>query len=163
MLELKGVSKRFGGVVATEEVTLEVSHGEVHALIGPNGAGKTTLIGQISGSLDNDSGTVLFEGADITRAKQHERVRAGLTRSYQITSIFKRLTVGRSPSRPRCSTRPARLPRRSGFPDASLLSRQRSPTASSAPSKSAWRSPPAPGSCSSTNRWRAWGRRNRKA
>ena len=93
MLELKGVSKRFGGVVATEEVTLEVGQGEVHALIGPNGAGKTTLIGQISGSLDNDSGTVLFEGADITRAKQHERVRAGLTRSYQITSIFKRLTV----------------------------------------------------------------------
>ena len=93
MLELKGVSKRFGGVVATDDVTLEVKHREVHALIGPNGAGKTTLIGQISGSLDNDSGKVLFEGADITRAKQHERVRAGLARSYQITSIFKRLTV----------------------------------------------------------------------
>jgi branched-chain amino acid transport system ATP-binding protein len=93
VLELKGVSKRFGGVVATDDVTLEVKHREVHALIGPNGAGKTTLIGQISGSLDNDSGKVLFEGADITRAKQHERVRAGLARSYQITSIFKRLTV----------------------------------------------------------------------
>jgi branched-chain amino acid transport system ATP-binding protein len=93
VLELKSVSKRFGGVVATDDVTLEVRHGEVHALIGPNGAGKTTLIGQISGSLGNDSGTVLFEGADITRATQHERVRAGLTRSYQITSIFERLTV----------------------------------------------------------------------
>jgi len=93
MLELRNVSKRFGGVVATDDVTLEVKPGEVHALIGPNGAGKTTLIGQISGSLDNDSGTVLFEGADITRATQHERVRAGLTRSYQITSMFKRLTV----------------------------------------------------------------------
>jgi branched-chain amino acid transport system ATP-binding protein len=93
VLELKGISKRFGGVVATDDVTLEVKHREVHALIGPNGAGKTTLIGQISGSLDNDSGKVLFEGADITRAKQHERVRAGLARSYQITSIFKRLTV----------------------------------------------------------------------
>ena len=142
MLELKGVSKRFGGVVATDDVTLEVKHGEVHALIGPNGAGKTTLIGQISGSLDNDSGTVLFEGADITRATQHERVRAGLTRSYQITSIFKRLTVldnlalsvqARSGSS--CSTKPARLPRRSGFPDASLRSRPRSRTASSVRSK----------------------------
>ena len=93
MLELKGVSKRFGGVVATDEVTLEVERGEVHALIGPNGAGKTTLIGQISGSLGSDRGAILFEGADITHATQHERVQAGLARSYQITSIFKRFTV----------------------------------------------------------------------
>jgi branched-chain amino acid transport system ATP-binding protein len=56
MLELKQVSKRFGGVVATDNVTLDVAQGEVHALIGPNGAGKTTLISQISGSLDVDSG-----------------------------------------------------------------------------------------------------------
>jgi len=93
VLELKGVSKRFGGVVATDEVTLEVERGEVHALIGPNGAGKTTLIGQISGSLGSDRGAILFEGADITHATQHERVQAGLARSYQITSIFKRFTV----------------------------------------------------------------------
>ena len=93
MLELKNVSKRFGGIVATDEVTLDVKRGEVHALIGPNGAGKTTLIGQISGSLDSDSGAILFEGSDITRDAQHERVRAGLARSYQITSLFKRLTV----------------------------------------------------------------------
>jgi len=93
MLELRNVSKRFGGVVATDEVTLELKPGEVHALIGPNGAGKTTLIGQISGSLGSDGGAILFEGRDITRATQHARVRSGLARSYQITSMFKRFTV----------------------------------------------------------------------
>jgi branched-chain amino acid transport system ATP-binding protein len=93
VLELKKVSKRFGGVVATDEVTLDVAQGEVHALIGPNGAGKTTLIGQISGTLGVDSGEIRFLGQDVTRARQHQRVRAGLARSYQITSIFKRFTV----------------------------------------------------------------------
>jgi branched-chain amino acid transport system ATP-binding protein len=93
VLELKSVSKRFGGVAATDEVTLDVRRGEVHALIGPNGAGKTTLIGQIAGDLASDSGTIVFEGADVTRAAQHERVRAGLARSYQITSIFGPLSV----------------------------------------------------------------------
>ena len=93
MLELRNVSKRFGGVVATDEVTLELKPGEVHALIGPNGAGKTTLIGQISGSLGSDGGAILFESQDITNATQHDRVRAGLARSYQITSMFKRFTV----------------------------------------------------------------------
>jgi branched-chain amino acid transport system ATP-binding protein len=93
MLELRGVSKRFGGVVATDDVTLEVAKGEVHALIGPNGAGKTTLIGQISGSLSTDSGRIYFNGADITREKPYRRVAAGLARSYQITSIFRRFSV----------------------------------------------------------------------
>jgi len=93
VLELRKVSKRFGGVVATDDVSLDVSAGEVHALIGPNGAGKTTLIGQISGSVPSDSGTIVFAGADVTRKKQHERVGAGLARSYQITSIFRRFTV----------------------------------------------------------------------
>ena len=93
MLQLRDVSKRFGGVVATDKVTLDVAPGEVHALIGPNGAGKTTLIGQISGSLGVDSGTIRFLDADVTRLKQHERVKAGLARSYQITSIFKRFSV----------------------------------------------------------------------
>ena len=93
MLELRNVSKHFGGIVATDEVTLEVEPGEVHALIGPNGAGKSTLIAQIAGDLGSDRGAILFEGADITQATQHERVRAGLSRSYQITSIFGRFSV----------------------------------------------------------------------
>jgi branched-chain amino acid transport system ATP-binding protein len=93
MLELRGVSKRFGGLVATDDVTLDVVRGEVHALIGPNGAGKTTLIAQISGVLPTDTGRIIFNGADVTRLAAHARVRAGLARSYQITSIFRRFTV----------------------------------------------------------------------
>jgi branched-chain amino acid transport system ATP-binding protein len=93
MLKLERLSKRFGGVVATEGVSLEVAGGEVHALIGPNGAGKTTLIAQIAGSLPSDSGEIHFLGRSLTAAKQHQRVKAGLARSYQITSIFGRLSV----------------------------------------------------------------------
>lgn len=93
MLELTSVTKRFGGVVATDDVALEVAQGEVHALIGPNGAGKTTLIGQISGSLKTDLGAIRFMDKDVTALRQHERVGLGLARSYQITSIFKRFTV----------------------------------------------------------------------
>jgi branched-chain amino acid transport system ATP-binding protein len=93
VLELRNVSKRFGGVVATEDVTLEVARGEVHALIGPNGAGKTTLVAQISGTLAADSGRIVFEGKDLTHLRAHARVRAGLARSYQVTSIFRRFTV----------------------------------------------------------------------
>jgi branched-chain amino acid transport system ATP-binding protein len=93
MLELRSVTKRFGGVVATDDVALEVAQGEVHALIGPNGAGKTTLIGQISGSLRTDVGAIRFMERDVTALRQHERVGLGLARSYQITSIFKRFTV----------------------------------------------------------------------
>jgi branched-chain amino acid transport system ATP-binding protein len=93
MLELRSVTKRFGGVDATDDVALEVAQGEVHALIGPNGAGKTTLIGQISGSLRTDVGTIRFMEKEVTALRQHERVGLGLARSYQITSIFKRFTV----------------------------------------------------------------------
>jgi branched-chain amino acid transport system ATP-binding protein len=93
MLELRGISKRFGGVVATDDVTLEVAKDEVHALIGPNGAGKSTLIGQIAGALSTDGGRIFFNGADITREKPYRRVAAGLARSYQITSIFRRFSV----------------------------------------------------------------------
>jgi branched-chain amino acid transport system ATP-binding protein len=93
MLRLEGVSKRFGGVVATDQVSLEVAAGEVHALIGPNGAGKTTLIGQICGSLRCDAGRVVFAGKDVTGMSQHARVAAGLARSFQITSIFQRFSV----------------------------------------------------------------------
>ena len=93
MLELRAVSKRYGGVVATDDVTFDIPRGEVHALIGPNGAGKTTLIGQISGALETRSGRIIFNGADITRLPAYARVAAGLARSYQITSIFRRFSV----------------------------------------------------------------------
>jgi branched-chain amino acid transport system ATP-binding protein len=93
VLSLRNLSKRFGGVVAVDRVNLEVAAGEVHALIGPNGAGKTTLIGLISGSLRADSGAIEFQGSAFTAAKLHERVAAGLARSYQITSIFRRFSV----------------------------------------------------------------------
>ncbi len=93
LLKVEGLEKRFGGIVATDSVRLEVARGEVHALIGPNGAGKTTLIAQLSGSLAPDAGRIVFAGADITRLPQHDRVRAGLARSYQITSIFRKFSV----------------------------------------------------------------------
>ena len=93
MLEIRKLYKHFGGVVAVDHVDLDVKAGEVHALIGPNGAGKTTLIAQVSGSLTADSGEILFLGHTVTRQPQHLRVRAGLARSYQITSIFRRFSV----------------------------------------------------------------------
>ncbi|MFN3297140.1 ATP-binding cassette domain-containing protein, partial [Caldimonas sp.] len=89
LLELKGLIKRFGGLTATDQASLEVLPGEVHALIGPNGAGKTTLIHQISGALAPDAGRIVFDGQDITHLPMHERVLRGLVRSYQITSIFR--------------------------------------------------------------------------
>jgi branched-chain amino acid transport system ATP-binding protein len=93
LLRVEGLEKRFGGIVATDGVTLEVAAGEIHALIGPNGAGKTTLIAQLSGSLAPDAGRIVFGGTDITAMAQHERVRTGLARSYQITSIFRKFSV----------------------------------------------------------------------
>jgi branched-chain amino acid transport system ATP-binding protein len=93
LLEVRALQKRFGGVVATDGVTLDVRHGELHALIGPNGAGKTTLIHQLSGFLAPDAGEILFDGANVIGRSFHDRVHLGLARSYQITSIFKAFTV----------------------------------------------------------------------
>jgi branched-chain amino acid transport system ATP-binding protein len=93
LLDARAVSKHFGGVYALNQATLAVVDGEIHALIGPNGAGKTTLIHTLSGSLRPDQGCVRFAGIDIAQRPMHERVALGLARSYQITNIFKRLTV----------------------------------------------------------------------
>ena len=93
LLQVRGLVKRYGGLVATDGLELSVRAGEIHALIGPNGAGKTTLIQQLSGALAPDAGTIVFEGRDITALSMHQRVHRGLARSYQITSIFARLSV----------------------------------------------------------------------
>jgi branched-chain amino acid transport system ATP-binding protein len=88
MLSLRGLRKNFGGLAVTDDVTLDVAPGEIHAIIGPNGAGKTTLINEISGVLPLDAGQILFDGRDVTRLPLHRRARLGLARSFQITSII---------------------------------------------------------------------------
>jgi branched-chain amino acid transport system ATP-binding protein len=93
LLEVCQLFKHFGGVIATDRLDLAVLEGSVHALIGPNGAGKTTLIAQICGEVEPDSGHILFAGRDITGLPGHERVVLGLGRSFQITRIFRGLTV----------------------------------------------------------------------
>jgi branched-chain amino acid transport system ATP-binding protein len=93
LLRVEGLYKRFGGLVATDRLDFAVERGELHALIGPNGAGKTTFIHQLSGALRPDGGRIVFDGQDVTTRSLHERVRTGLARSYQITSLFKRFSV----------------------------------------------------------------------
>jgi branched-chain amino acid transport system ATP-binding protein len=93
LLEVRGLSKRFGGLVVTDRVDLQVRAGEIHALIGPNGAGKTTLVAQLAGQLQSDGGNVRFDGHDITRLVAHQRARRGLVRSFQITRLFGSLSV----------------------------------------------------------------------
>jgi len=93
LLRIRGLVKRFGGLAATDGVDLAVAPDEIHALIGPNGAGKTTLIHQIAGSLAPDAGRIEFDGRDVTRLGMHARVAGGLARSFQLVSLFPRLTV----------------------------------------------------------------------
>jgi branched-chain amino acid transport system ATP-binding protein len=92
-LQTESLVKRYGGMVATDRVSLDIRPGELHAVIGPNGAGKTTLISQLSGELASDEGRVLFGGEDVTALPIHRRAQLGLLRSYQITSIFEEFTV----------------------------------------------------------------------
>ena len=93
LLQVGHLAKRFGGIVATDDVAFNVKKGELHAVIGPNGAGKTTLIAQLSGQLRPDSGRVRFAGNDITALPVHRRSALGLARSFQITSLFLDLSV----------------------------------------------------------------------
>jgi branched-chain amino acid transport system ATP-binding protein len=88
LLELRNLRKNYGALVVTDDVSLSVAPGELHAIIGPNGAGKTTLIHQISGMLPSNSGQILFAGEDITHLTMPQRVDRGLARSFQITSIL---------------------------------------------------------------------------
>ena len=93
LLKVDHLCKRFGGIVATDDLSLSVGEGELHAIIGPNGAGKTTLIAQLSGQLSADSGHIHFAGNDITTLPMYRRSLLGLARSFQITSLFLDLSV----------------------------------------------------------------------
>jgi branched-chain amino acid transport system ATP-binding protein len=88
LLQIDGLGKRFGGVIASDGIDLSVRRHELHAIIGPNGAGKTTLIGLLAGEIAPDGGRVLFDGADITALPAWRRSALGLARSFQITSLF---------------------------------------------------------------------------
>src|ERR1051325_5559260 len=88
LLQIEGLTKRFGGIVASDDVTLSIPQGELHAIIGPNGAGKTTLLGQLTGELSSQSGRILFAGQNITTLPAWQRSLRGLARSFQITSLF---------------------------------------------------------------------------
>ncbi|HTQ72854.1 MAG TPA: ABC transporter ATP-binding protein [Burkholderiales bacterium] len=93
ILEVHGLTKTFGALLASDGVELEVREGETHAIIGPNGAGKTTLIGQLAGELRPDRGEVRFAGEDVTALPAPARARKGLARSFQITSIYPGFTA----------------------------------------------------------------------
>ena len=93
LLQVRGLTRRFGGLVATDGLDLDIGQGETHAIIGPNGAGKTTLIAQLAGDLRSDAGAVSFAGEDITRLSAPARSLRGLARSFQITSIFPDFTT----------------------------------------------------------------------
>jgi branched-chain amino acid transport system ATP-binding protein len=88
LLKVEGLTKRFGGVVAADAITIDIPHGEFHAIIGPNGAGKTTLIGLLAGEISPQDGCIRFDGHDITALSVHSRSLLGIARSFQITSLF---------------------------------------------------------------------------
>lgn len=92
-LSVRGLVKRYGGLLATDNVDLDLQTGQIHALIGPNGAGKSTLIGQLAGEVTPDAGSITLDGQDITRLPVYQRSLAGLQRSYQITAVLPQFTA----------------------------------------------------------------------
>jgi branched-chain amino acid transport system ATP-binding protein len=93
VLQVRRLTKRFGGLLATDNLDLDVCPGELHALIGPNGAGKTTALAQIAGELVPTAGVICFEGVDISKDSAPRRVRRGLARTFQITQLLREFTV----------------------------------------------------------------------
>lgn len=93
VLEIDALTKRFGGVIASDGISLSLQRGELHALIGPNGAGKTTLIGQLTGEITPDGGRIRFEAYDVTALPVYRRSQLGLARSFQIASLFPEFTA----------------------------------------------------------------------
>ncbi len=182
LLRVERLTKRFGGLVASDAVDLDILPGEVHALIGPNGAGKTTLIAQLAGELRPNSGRILLDGRDITHLPPHRRSHLGLARSFQITSVFGEFSVldnvtlaiqahdGHSfrfwadASRDVALTAPGeRLLREQHLAERRDARRRRSVTVSAASSSSPSRSRRSPSCCCSTSPPPGWVRRNRGA
>jgi len=93
LLQIAHLDKHFGGVIASDNVTLGIPEGELHAIIGPNGAGKTTLVAQLAGEIAPDSGRIVFAGTDITALSAWRRSLLGVARSFQITSLFPEFTA----------------------------------------------------------------------
>jgi len=93
LLSTRGLSRQFGGLKAVENVDFDLPEGQVRALIGPNGAGKTTYVGMLSGRIPASAGTVTFRGQEVTNMPAHQRIRAGMAYTFQITSIYGRLPV----------------------------------------------------------------------
>ncbi|WP_323765228.1 ABC transporter ATP-binding protein [Marinovum sp.] len=93
ILDIRGISKRFGALAASDDISLDLRPGEIHALIGPNGAGKSTLIQQIAGGLRPDSGAVWFDGEDVTALSTAARARRGMARTFQISALPMDYTV----------------------------------------------------------------------
>ncbi len=93
LLEVKSITKRFGGFTALDAVNISVTKGERLGLIGPNGSGKTTFINCLSGTMRNDSGVIKFEGGEISKLPAHRRIRLGIARSFQIPKPFTSMTV----------------------------------------------------------------------
>ncbi|WP_254538392.1 ABC transporter ATP-binding protein [Halomarina litorea] len=96
LLTTKNLTKRFGGLVAVDDVTIEVQEGELRSVIGPNGAGKTTFFNLITGLLEPSEGEIMFNGDPITHEKPEARVKKGIARSFQVTNIFPGLSVKRN-------------------------------------------------------------------
>ena len=183
LLQIEGLTKRFGGVVACDGVALEVPPGELHAIIGPNGAGKTTLIGQLTGEIVPDAGRVRFDGRDITALPGWRRSQLGLARSFQITSLFLDFTALDNVAlavqahadhsfhfwREARSEPELRAPARAALARVGLGNRADADRRQSQPR----RAPPARdrhgagdaarACCCSTSRWRAWAPRNPRA
>jgi branched-chain amino acid transport system ATP-binding protein len=98
ILELKGIGKSFGALEVLLEINLDIEEGKITSVIGPNGAGKTTLFNVISGRFPASAGIILYKKRDITQMRPHEITLAGLARSFQITNIYQKLTVGENVS-----------------------------------------------------------------
>ena len=143
LLATSGLTKRFGGLVAANEVALAVMPGEIHAVIGPNGAGKTTLISVLAGELRPDAGTIRFAGTEVSRLGPARRAALGIARSFQITSIFREFTALENVAlavqahaghsfrfwRPAASEAPLREPARAALAEVGLADRVDMPAA----------------------------------